>query len=209
MARVFFDLDGVVVRSRCRDKTFLWQAELQAKLGIGPSVTAALFQQPAWNEILCGRQSFRDHLQVVFGAARVARSPDEFIEFWLANDLNWYTGVLELAEHLKASGHQLFIATNQDALRSAHIRKQPAVTRLFEDVVTSAELGVCKPSAEFYTAVRQRLLLSADVECVVIDDGQRNIEAAASVGWRGILFDPDLLASHTPAYLASELRSLL
>lgn len=209
MASVFFDLDGVVIRSRGRDKAFLWQADLQAKLGIGPAVTAALFRQPRWNEILCGRQGFRDHLRLAFDAARVTCSPDAFIEFWLANDLDWYTGVLELAEHLKASGHQLFIATNQDALRSAHIRQQPAVARLFDDVLTSADLGVCKPSVEFYTAVRRRLLLSSDAECIVVDDGQQNIEAAASVGWRGIRFDPDLLASHTPEYLASEIRSLL
>jgi putative hydrolase of the HAD superfamily len=209
MARVFFDFDGVVVRSRSRDKTFLWQADLEVELGIGPSVKAALFQQPMWNEIICGRQHFRDHLRMVFQAARLTCSPDEFIEFWLANDLNWYTRVLELADHLKASGHELFIATNQDAIRSAHIRKQRAVTQLFDDVFTSADLGVCKPTVEFYTAVRRRLPVTSDVDCIVIDDAQRNIEAAASVGWRGVLFDPDLLPSHTPEYLASELRNLL
>jgi putative hydrolase of the HAD superfamily len=209
MASVFFDSDGVVIRSRGSDGTFLWQSDLQAKLGIGPSVTAALFEQPRWNEILCGRRRFRDHLRAVFAAAGVTCSPDEFIEFWLANDLTWHTGVLELAERLTAAGHRLFIATNQDALRSAHIRTQPAVARLFDGVFASADLGACKPSVEFHTAVRRRLPLSSDAECVVIDDGQQNVDAAATAGWRGILFDPDRVPSHTPEYLRSELRSLL
>jgi putative hydrolase of the HAD superfamily len=209
MARLLFDLDGVVIRSRGRDGTFLWQADLQARLGVGPAVTAALFRQPGWNEILCGRERFRDHVQTVFAAARVACSPDEFIAFWLANDLHWHTGVLEIAERLKASGHQLFVATNQEALRSAHIRAQPAVTRLFDEVFASADLGVCKPSAEFFAEVRRRLPLSSDVACIVVDDGQQNVDAARAAGWRGIRFDPDLLASHTPAYLEAEIRRLL
>ena len=141
MASILFDLDGVVIRSRRSDRTFLWQTDLQATLGIDPSVTAALFEQPTWNEILCGRQRFRDRLERVLDAARVPCSPDEFIAFWLANDLAWHTGVLALAERLKADGHQLFVATTQDALRSAHIRAQPVVTRLFAAVPWSLNWG--------------------------------------------------------------------
>ena len=209
MAHVLFDLDGVVIRSRGSDARFLWQADLQATLGIGPSVTAAIFEQPGWNEILCGRQRFRDRLHVVFAAAGVACSPDEFIAFWLANDLHWHTGVLELAERLKAAGHQLFIATNQDALRSAHVRAQPAVATRFDGVLASADLGACKPSVEFFAAVRQRLPLSSDADCILIDDAPQNVDAAASAGWRGVHFDPDRVPSHTPAYLESALRRLL
>jgi FMN phosphatase YigB (HAD superfamily) len=68
----------------------------------------------------------------------------------------------------------------------------------------------CNPSQQsLYAAVSRRLRLSSDVECIVIDDSQPNVEAAASAGWRAILFDPDRLATHTPEYLEAEIRRLL
>jgi putative hydrolase of the HAD superfamily len=209
MAMIFFDFDGVLVRSRFQDKNFLWTKNIEADLGLPPEVRDELFQQPEWNEIISGRRSFREKLSATFLRHGIRLPAEEFIQFWLTNDLNWYPEVLELAMDLRKAGHMLYIASNQDTLRGHHIRQQKEVAALFSDVLTSADLGVCKPSSDFYRKIREQYFSGSAKDLVAVDDDSRNIEAAAQDGWRGCCFNPDIDPSHSIEFLRTSLEPLL
>lgn len=192
MARIFFDFDGVLVQSRNADKTFLWQKNIEQDLNLPTSVKNQLFEQPEWNEIISGKDDFQQKIQKVFQQNNLSISTDEFISYWLSHDLNWRHDVLDLASKLKKAGHSLYLATNQDKIRSAHITKQKEISDLFENIFSSCNLRVSKPNPEFYKQIQSQNFSKETNTFFMIDDDQRNIEAANSSGWTGIYFNPDL-----------------
>ncbi len=210
MARLFFDFDGVLVRSRLADRTFLWQENLDRDLKIPYSIKSILFQQPDWSEIVSGKGNFKHKVEEIFRQNNLSISAQEFIDYWLSQDLNWHHDVLAVAASLKQDGHSLYVATNQDALRANYIKKQDKILKIFDAVFASCELGICKPSPKFFQAIQNQNNFSASQDVfVMMDDDQRNVDAASSVGWQGIRFDPDLEKSHSAAYLQRTLSSVL
>lgn len=61
-----------------------------------------------------------------------------------------------------------------------------SIEYFFDNTFCSHELHVCKPSAEIFLKVLERLGAKAE-ECVFIDDSMRNIAAAQAVGIHGLL----------------------
>ena len=167
------------------------------------------FEQPEWNRILCGQGDFRTMLSELFEKHRLTIDVDAFIEYWLTKDLNWNVDVLKFAEELKYSGHVLHIATNQDRIRGRHIREHVKIKRLFTEVITSADVGINKPSIEFFQKLRERLLKNSSGTPVLIDDDQRNIGTAHAAGFKGIYFNPDLDPNASIESLDTALNTLL
>lgn len=116
---------------------------------------------------------------------------------------------MELARELKTEGHELYLGTNQDAVRTEYIRRQAETTSVFNRVYPSYELGVCKPSSEFYSKLLQKLCPQSSEKTVVIDDDQRNIQAAEQIGLIGLYFNPDLDQNHSTNSLREALASVL
>jgi putative hydrolase of the HAD superfamily len=131
------------------------------------------------------------------------------IQYWLSKDLNWYPGVLNVAADLKAAGHSLYIATNQDILRSNFIRRQAEVGTVFKHVFTSSDLGICKPNPAFYCQIIERFFADSADGLIVIDDDYRNIAAAEQNNFKGLCFNPDLEPLHNAEHLRAALINLL
>lgn len=209
MAKIFFDFDGVLVQSRSPNKTFLWQKDIEQDLKIPAHVRSLLFQQPEWNEIISGRGDFRKRLEETFRVNGLSLTAEVFVDYWLSRDLNWRQDVLTVASNLKKAGHSLFIATNQDRVRANFIKNQQEITSIFEGVFTSSELGVCKPSPAFFETIQGQKFSGINDIFIMIDDDPRNVEAANSLGWRGLTFNPDLEKSHSIEFLKATLAKAL
>ncbi len=88
---------------------------------------------------------------------------------------------LDLLARLRARGLAIVIASNFAAPWLPTIRERmPA--GLIERWLVSGELGVAKPAAGFWTALRQHVPAGS----LVIDDQRRNCEAASRAGLRGL-----------------------
>ena len=190
MKKVCFDFDGVLVRSRYEDKTFLWSQAIEADLGISAALRAELFAPPHWQEIVVGKKPFQERLVQLFAEFAYERPVKDFIDYWLDRDLNWYEPALALARDLKASGVDLYVTSNQDRLRTQRIRDLPEIKELFTAVITSSELGVAKPDPDFFRGA-SRAIAGSD-RIILIDDDARNVAAAVEAGWTGFYFNPDL-----------------
>jgi putative hydrolase of the HAD superfamily len=59
--------------------------------------------------------------------------------------------------------------------------------RLFDDIISSAVVGLAKPDERIYRLAAERLQLQPE-ECVFIDDLDRNVDAARAVGMSAIHF---------------------
>lgn len=61
----------------------------------------------------------------------------------------------------------------------------PDQLRLFDAVVLSYQIGVAKPDPRAYTAILEKLALTAE-ECIFVDDQPRYCDAAQKLGFKSI-----------------------
>jgi putative hydrolase of the HAD superfamily len=207
MGTIISDFDGVIVKSRLSDKTFVWQQTIESDLGLSNEIQAKLFPTNQWTNILVGNEDFERHLASVFAHHNVRISVDTFIDYWLSKDLNWYRDVLELFRELKSQGHQLYIATNQDKIRADFLRNLPEVQELFSGVFASSDLGFVKPNPDFFRSLKQKLG-ARNSPVAFVDDSVNNVKVAEEVGFSSIHFDPDLDPNSSVINLKAALSSI-
>ena len=85
--------------------------------------------------------------------------------------------------------YRLLILSNTDPERFGFIKKTFPDILVFDDFVLSYEHGYIKPQFEIYE-IALRKVQAHPSECVFIDDIERNISAAASLGFNTIHFKP-------------------
>ncbi len=126
----------------------------------------------------------------------------------MSNDLNWYPEALAFADEMSQGGHQIYIATNQDKIRTNYILEQEKISQRFERLISSCDLGVCKPSPEFYFRLIDELDARRAEQIIIVDDGQKNIETATKVGLKAIHFDPDIEDAHNIDFLKQQVSAV-
>jgi 2-haloacid dehalogenase len=94
--------------------------------------------------------------------------------------------VLHVAERLRSSGYRTAALSNVDPEDIMPARALGAYNG-FDPVVLSGEEGVGKPDPRIYEMVAQRMGMKND-ECVFIDDNEEFVQAAAGLGFYGIVF---------------------
>ncbi len=119
-------------------------------------------------------------------------------EFFYPDELD-----LELVDYVR-NLHKTYktalLSNATDDLRQ-RIAEQWHFEDAFDVMVISAEVGMVKPDLKIFGFALQMLGVSAD-EAVFVDDFQRNVEAARSVGVRAIRFQ-------NPQQIRDELNMLL
>jgi FMN phosphatase YigB (HAD superfamily) len=92
---------------------------------------------------------------------------------------------------------KLFILSNMDKLTFQHLLRNPRINTIigvFDHVLISGELGVCKPSQEAYKMALDTWKIPIPsnqknkCEIVLIDDCLKNVECAMQLGFQGIHF---------------------
>lgn len=112
---------------------------------------------------------------------------------------NWFfhlpfiEGMPELVADIKKSGAKVYLLSNVSIGFAEQYHRVPQFVDLFsrfDGLVFSGPLGIIKPNAEIFHHLLNRYDLQAD-ECIFIDDNEKNIAGAESVGIHGYLFDGD------------------
>ncbi len=94
--------------------------------------------------------------------------------------------MLALIEEQKSAGVRLALLSNAPHLQ-ADAFEEVAWTAGFEHVFVSARLGMVKPDRTIFEHVLQELGAPAE-DVTFVDDRPANVEAAAALGIRGVLF---------------------
>lgn len=124
-----------------------------------------------------------------------------------AYDERWHEtvpGVIEdsvavLAE-LKAKGEQVYAITNFSREKWAQCLIRFPFLQSFDGVVVSAHERLIKPDPAIFQLLLQRYALAAE-DCIFVDDSEKNIEGARSIGMKVVHFVE-------PIDLRAELRGL-
>lgn len=118
----------------------------------------------------------------------------EFATAW-ADIFGLNEPVAALVRELRSQGYTLVLGSNTNDLHAVQFRRQFADTLAhFHELVLSYEVGLIKPSAEFYHACASAAK-AAPGDCVFIDDMPENIDGARAAGLMGVHYQgvPNLL----------------
>lgn len=181
---VVFDLGGVVID---------WNPmHLYRKVFDGDVVTAKNFLDTICTDAWNGEQDKGRDL-ITATAERVALYPEwsrqirAYYGRWIEMIGGPIPGAFELMLELKAAGLPLFALSNWHCETFAKVRYDYPSFGLFDEIVLSGEHGVIKPDARLYQIALRCFGIPAE-NLVFIDDRAVNIEGAAKVGMRGLLF---------------------
>lgn len=84
--------------------------------------------------------------------------------------------------------HQIGLLTNGHFEFLEPRIKQMHLDRIFDVIVISSRIGMIKPNTEIYTHILDKMGIKA-VEAVLVDDIERNVSAARTVGMKAILYE--------------------
>jgi FMN phosphatase YigB (HAD superfamily) len=108
---------------------------------------------------------------------------DIFGVVWRDNVLN--LPLLRVAAEHRAGGGQVYFASNMNA--DDKEKFGPHLNEYGEAILCSGELGVAKPSPEFYHQVVKRIGAKPD-QILFFDDSHTNVAAAKACGWQAFLY---------------------
>lgn len=95
---------------------------------------------------------------------------------------------LEVVHALRKSGVPAYLATNQHEYRARYMSEVFGYADTFDGEFYSCRLGSKKPEPDYFHAILKSLPIPAE-RLLFIDDRERNVAAAKSVGIHGVEYD--------------------
>lgn len=95
---------------------------------------------------------------------------------------------IEVVQALRKSGVPTYLATNQHEYRARYMSEVFGYADIFDGEFYSCRLGHAKPSPEYFHAVLKTLPYPAE-SLLFIDDRERNVAAAKSIGIHGVEYE--------------------
>lgn len=180
---LLWDCDGVLQHGR-----FDWRARLDGQVGDGFADRVFEAELPA----LRGERPLRDVLEEllhVVGEERdhVPVTVEDLLDIWEQFDLD--PEAVAVLTAVRDLGVRCLLATNQQDHRVRHMREVRGYDDLVDGSYYSSEVGAMKPDPAFFAHILDDLDLPAE-RVGFVDDLPVNVEAARSVGIRGVRHDP-------------------
>ena len=178
------DVDGVLVNGRPEDGRH-WQTSLEEDLGFTSAALHERFFVPHWENIVLGHAGLMDHLATTLEEIAPHVSPARLVSYWFERDSHLLTPLLQELSSIRATGINVYLATNQEHLRAAYLMDELGLAEHVDGIFYSARLGAKKPDVNFFVQVQAAVGLDGK-ELLLIDDSQQNVEAALKAGWRAL-----------------------
>jgi putative hydrolase of the HAD superfamily len=86
--------------------------------------------------------------------------------------------------------YRVSVLSNADLSLRRRLEQEMGIADLFDDIVCSAEVGMAKPDPAVFLLAAERLGMTPE-RCLFVDDWDRNVEAARTVGMQAILHRVD------------------
>jgi putative hydrolase of the HAD superfamily len=175
---ILFDADGVL-----QSMPSGWPRQLQDALGDDSDALLTEISEREYGTMSGG--DFRAVLADIIGSHGLDADLDGVLDVWhqIAVDQQMITRIGEL----RAAGIGCVMATNQQNVRAAYMKSLADYAGVFEKQFYSTELGVAKPSPDYFTAIVNTLGVRAE-RALFIDDREDNVAGAQAAGLAAEVF---------------------
>ncbi len=192
MTRVLlFDVDGVLVHGYHAKphKQIRWDENLLADLGVDPQRFKDEFIYDVFvKKVIVGQMSLLEALDRTLPRLGYRGPSMAFAGYWLSHDSHVNEPLLDVVRRLKATGVNLYLATNQEHMRAQWLWQTLKFGELFDDIFHSARIGHAKPAKPYYDWVNHRLGPQAEPP-LFFDDSEPVIKGAREAGWEAVQYD--------------------
>jgi putative hydrolase of the HAD superfamily len=176
------DVDGVIIDSFPKKR---WNETLEADFGIDPAQMSERFFMPHWNAIIKGKKPIVPALTAFLEDYGTKVTTEEFIAYWHRNHTNLRHEVIEAALIWKeCTGGRLALATNQDQTRAKYLEKDLGLSKDFDVIVASCNIGFAKPEPEYFQKADRVLERAPSQTVIFLDDIENNVAGAKRHGWK-------------------------
>jgi len=177
---IAWDFDGVL--NRGYEGGFdEWQRTFEVDLGVSARVfTASIYTQANFVQVLTGQRSILDVLQAWITANGVPHRARDVLDYWLAKDA---CADAQVVGWLGACAVPGVIATNNETRRADFIWDKMGFSGRMQRMFASGRMGVKKPDAGFFRQIED-WSGHPPGDILLIDDAEKNIVAAAALGWQ-------------------------
>jgi putative hydrolase of the HAD superfamily len=180
MKTFVFDADGVI----CVGGNFSISFAREHRI---PHERLTPFFTGPFAECVLGRRDLKEVLPPYAVEWGWPGSVEDLLALWFQREHVISAKALECVRSLRKKGHVCVLGTNQEKYRANYLRREMRLAEEFDQIFASCELGVAKPSAEFFSRIQEHLKITAEDLCL-IDDSERNVAAAKIAGWRSVWY---------------------
>ncbi len=187
---LIFDFGGVIVNLNRAEAVRRFE---QLGLADADSRLDVYRQQGIFNDIEDGRLDKEGFVQALSSLCGHPLEEKEVQYAWLGFFQSLQPGRLSFIQQLRRL-YRVFVLSNTNPfvweyMDSPSFTKEGLpVSAFFDRLYTSFQLGYTKPSAEIFRAILTDAGIHAN-EALFIDDGRKNIEAAAALGFHTLLVE--------------------
>lgn len=183
---IAWDFDGVLNRNIV-DGRFVWADQFETDFNQSLEVFTQTIFGNDFDAVITGREDLCDRVQAWIETVGADHTPNAVLDYWFSRDALPDPEVLKLMDAAAAKGLRQVILTNNEARGSQYIEDQMGFSARVERLFSSGRIGLRKPEPAIFLHVTDSLGL-APGEMMLVDDLERNVEAARAKGWQGFWF---------------------
>lgn len=178
------DVDGVLAVAPDGRR---WDADIEADLGIAPADLQRHVFNARFRECVLGNARLEEQLAAALPAFAPHISPEQLMDYWFSKDARLDHRLLADLAALRSAGMPMYLATVQEHRRADFLWNDLGFSQRFDGCFHSARMGAAKPDPAYFAAVAEAAALTP-ATLLLIDDSDRNVEAARDAGWRAELW---------------------
>lgn len=181
---IIFDSDGIVTSSK------MFSEELEKDFGI-PAEKLLPFFKSVFQKCLIGKADLKEELKNYVEEWGWKGTVDELTDYWFKVEHEINDKVVEKIKELRKKGIKCYLGTNQEQYRTNYLRDSMGFGELFDAVWSSAEVGVKKPSKEFFDAACKEISEDGKIsknEIMFWDNDEDNVQGAKEYGLQAYLY---------------------
>ena len=115
-------------------------------------------------------------------------------KIYLLLDISGVLVIVEEANHelieyfvSECPADKIALLTNLDANAGDILTRRYGIPEFYDEIISAGETGYAKPNPKIFEAALARLGAKAE-DCIFVDDSEDNVQAARSLGMKGILY---------------------
>jgi putative hydrolase of the HAD superfamily len=187
MKILLLDVDGVVLQ-----KGEYFSVRFAREYNVDPESVVEFFRGP-YLECQKGEADLKEVLKPYLEKWGWKTGVDDFLQYWFTSDVVLNPGITEVLSQFKEKGVRCYLASNNEVYRAEVIMKFLEETDLLAGAYFSSQLKVRKEDPAFFAHIVRDLQVTPK-DVYFVDNDQKNVDSASSVGIHAYLYTPQVLA---------------
>lgn len=142
------------------------------------------FFQNEFQLCLTGKADLKQELTKYLSKWNWQKSIEDLLDYWFENENTLNKQMLENIKNLRDNGIRCYLNTNNEKYRAQYLFEKLNLKNSFDDIFSSAQLGVKKPQIKFWEAIHNSLNKPNKSEILVWDDDEENVKSAQDFGFQ-------------------------